>query len=79
MSLAPTAVTDLDTEWMRDLEGIELDLLLEAIYRTYGYDFRHYARGSIRRRIWRRARAEGMAIMWAAATEIYNVTKTEEP
>ena len=61
MSLAPTAVTDLDTEWMRDLEGIELDLLLEAIYRTYGYDFRHYARGSIRRRIWRRARAEGMA------------------
>ncbi|MBA3015759.1 MAG: protein-glutamate O-methyltransferase CheR [Proteobacteria bacterium] len=31
--------------------GIEIDLLLEAIFRRYGYDFRHYARASIERRI----------------------------
>ncbi|HLG16683.1 MAG TPA: protein-glutamate O-methyltransferase CheR [Blastocatellia bacterium] len=34
-----------------DLENIELELLLEAIYRGYGYDFRQYARASLKRRI----------------------------
>ena len=33
-----------------ELESIEIDLLLEAIYRRYGYDFRSYARASIERR-----------------------------
>ncbi|MEW6263717.1 MAG: protein-glutamate O-methyltransferase CheR [Thermodesulfobacteriota bacterium] len=32
-------------------ERIEIDLLLEAVYRRYGYDFRSYARTSIERRI----------------------------
>jgi chemotaxis protein methyltransferase CheR len=32
-------------------EEIEIDLLLEAIYRKYGYDFRQYSRASITRRI----------------------------
>jgi len=30
---------------------IELDLLLEGVYRRYQHDFRHYARASLRRRI----------------------------
>lgn len=30
---------------------LEIDLLLEAIFRKYSYDFRHHARASIRRRI----------------------------
>lgn len=33
------------------IENIEIDLLLEAIYRRWGYDFRSYARASIERRI----------------------------
>jgi chemotaxis protein methyltransferase CheR len=33
-----------------ELEEIEIDLLLEAIYRRYGYDFRSYSRASIGRR-----------------------------
>ncbi len=33
------------------IEEIEIDLLLEAIYRCHGYDFRSYARASIERRI----------------------------
>jgi chemotaxis protein methyltransferase CheR len=33
-----------------EIEQIEFDLLLEAIYRRYGYDFRSYARASIERR-----------------------------
>lgn len=32
-------------------EKIEIELLLEAIYRKYGYDFRNYAKASIKRRI----------------------------
>ncbi|HJR43986.1 MAG TPA: protein-glutamate O-methyltransferase CheR [Actinomycetota bacterium] len=42
-----------------DLESIEIRLLLEAVYQHYGYDFRKYARGSLRRRLWRRVDAEG--------------------
>jgi chemotaxis protein methyltransferase CheR len=34
-----------------DTERIEVDLLLEAIYRRWGYDFRLYARSSVIRRI----------------------------
>jgi len=33
-----------------DIEKIELELFLEAIYQRYGYDFRHYARASAHRR-----------------------------
>ena len=33
------------------LEDIELDLLLEGIFRQYGFDFRNYARASLRRRV----------------------------
>jgi chemotaxis protein methyltransferase CheR len=42
-----------------DVEDVELDVLLEAIVRVYGYDFRNYARASLRRRLWRRVTAEG--------------------
>jgi chemotaxis protein methyltransferase CheR len=34
-----------------NLEALELDLLLEAVFRLYGYDFRDYAKTSMRRRI----------------------------
>jgi chemotaxis protein methyltransferase CheR len=33
------------------VEDIEIQLLLEAIYQHYHYDFRHYARASIKRRL----------------------------
>jgi chemotaxis protein methyltransferase CheR len=34
-----------------NVEALELELLLEAVFRLYGYDFRDYARTSMRRRI----------------------------
>ncbi len=34
-----------------DPEEVELDLLLEGVHRRYGYDFRNYARASLRRRV----------------------------
>lgn len=43
-----------------DLESIEMRMLLEAVYQHYGYDFRRYARPSLRRRLWRRVDAEGV-------------------
>ncbi|MBN8849607.1 MULTISPECIES: CheR family methyltransferase [unclassified Sphingomonas] len=43
---------------MRDeIEEIEIELLLDALYRRYHYDFRNYARTSIRRRL-RQAREQ---------------------
>lgn len=41
-----------------DLERLEIELLLEGIYRHYGFDFRNYAFSSIRRRIWHRIKAD---------------------
>ncbi|PWW05167.1 chemotaxis protein methyltransferase CheR [Paenibacillus cellulosilyticus] len=41
-----------------DLERLEIELLLEALYRHYGVDFRKYAFPVIRRRIWHRIRSE---------------------
>lgn len=36
---------------MHRVEDIEIELLLEALYRRYHYDFRHYSRASIKRRL----------------------------
>src|SRR5438477_784156 len=55
MSL-PTSPIDYDPT----LERLEIELLLEGIYRHYGFDFRSYAFASIRRRLWRRIEAEGL-------------------
>jgi chemotaxis protein methyltransferase CheR len=48
-----------------DLEEIELSLLLEGVFRQYGFDFREYAPASLRRRVWRRAHAEGLETLSA--------------
>jgi chemotaxis protein methyltransferase CheR len=44
-----------------DLERIEIELLLEGVFRHYGFDFREYAYSSIRRRLWKRIQAEGLS------------------
>ena len=38
-------------EQEKQIEAIEIDILLEALHRHYGYDFRNYAKASITRRI----------------------------
>jgi chemotaxis protein methyltransferase CheR len=40
-------------------------LLLEGVYRRYGFDFREYAGASLRRRVWRRVHAEGLQTLSA--------------
>jgi chemotaxis protein methyltransferase CheR len=49
-----------EKEEREGVERIELDLLLEAMYRRYGFDFREYAPASLRRRVARRMRHEGV-------------------
>lgn len=49
---------DVPVDYPSQLEQIEIELLLEGIFRHYGYDFRSYAYASLRRRIWKRIRAE---------------------
>lgn len=46
-----------------EAEDIEMDLLLEGVWRRYGFDFRQYARASLRRRLWRRATLEGVGTL----------------
>jgi len=67
--VAVRAVNDVDTSGAgagaggagrEGVERIELDLLLEAIFRRYGFDFREYAPASLRRRVWRRVFSEGL-------------------
>jgi chemotaxis protein methyltransferase CheR len=53
----PLTIPDSES---RELEDIELQLLAEAIHQRYGYDFRGYARASLRRRFWRRVHLEGL-------------------
>lgn len=43
-----------------ELEEVEIDLLLEGVYRVYGFDFREYSRSSVRRRIIELMTSEGM-------------------
>jgi chemotaxis protein methyltransferase CheR len=48
-----------------ELEEIELSLLLEGVFRQYGFDFREYAPASLRRRVWRRVHAESLSTISA--------------
>jgi chemotaxis protein methyltransferase CheR len=43
------------------LERVEIELLLEGVFRRYGFDFRSYAYASIRRRLWKRIESEDLS------------------
>jgi chemotaxis protein methyltransferase CheR len=53
-----------------ELEAVEISLLVEGIYRRYGFDFRNYAPASLKRRLWRRAIAEGVSTLSALQERI---------
>jgi len=53
-----------------DLERIEIELLLEGIFRHYGFDFRSYAYSSVRRRLWKRIEAEGLSTVSALQAQV---------
>jgi chemotaxis protein methyltransferase CheR len=53
-----------------ELEDVEIDLLLEALYRVYGFDFREYSRPSIKRRILELMRTEKLETVSAFQNRI---------
>lgn len=66
MTLLAAAPLSYDPE----VERIEIALLLEGIYRHYGFDFRSYAYSSIRRRVWRRIQTEGLPSVSALQDQV---------
>ena len=61
-----------------DLEQVEIELLLEGIYRHYGFDFRSYAYSSIRRRLWKRLEAEGLTTISELQARVLHDTEAME-
>ncbi|KJH72417.1 CheR family methyltransferase [Aliterella atlantica] len=53
-----------------DLETVEIELLLEGVFRVYGYDFRNYAPASLKRRIWHTIRRENLTTISALQDKI---------
>lgn len=62
MSLAVAEVTEL--------EDVEISLLLDGLYRVYGFDFREYARSSLKRRILELMRTEKLETVSALQNRI---------
>jgi chemotaxis protein methyltransferase CheR len=61
MTVDPISLPDTPVDYARELERVEIDLLLEGVYRHYGFDFRSYAYASLKRRLWKRIDAEGLS------------------
>lgn len=60
----------VDVKAGAELERIEIDLLLEGVYRHYGLDFRGYSLGSLKRRLARRMREEGVPTLSALQDKV---------
>lgn len=48
---APEPEVGIAGRMTEDIERVEIELFLAAIYQRYGYDFRQYARATVRRRL----------------------------
>lgn len=56
----------------KDTSDLEISLLLEAIYRKYGYDFREYSQAHIRRRIMNRMAVSGFEDVSQMQSKVLN-------
>jgi chemotaxis protein methyltransferase CheR len=54
----------------QSVEDIEMELLLEGVFRHYGFDFRSYAPSSLRRRIWNFIRKERFSTISAVQEKV---------
>lgn len=61
-----------------DVERIEIQCLLEAIFRRYGFDFRAYAPASLRRRVARRMELEDLKTVSALQEKILRTPELME-
>lgn len=56
----------------KDTTDLEISLLLEAIYRKHGYDFREYSKAHIRRRIMNRMAVSGLEDVSQMQSKVLN-------
>jgi chemotaxis protein methyltransferase CheR len=61
-----------------ETETLELQLLLEGIYRQYGFDFREYAPASLKRRVWRRVQEERAGTIAGLLARVLHDTEVME-
>ncbi len=62
----------------KDLEKLEIELLLEAIFRQYGYDFRNYAPSSVYRRVHFRRQLEKLQSVTALTEKVLHDVRAAE-
>ncbi|MDI1305496.1 MAG: protein-glutamate O-methyltransferase CheR, partial [bacterium] len=56
----------------KDTSDLEISLLLEAVYRKYGYDFRQYSQAHVRRRIMNRMTISGFEDVSQLQSKVLN-------
>jgi len=61
-----------------EVEDIEINLLLEGLYRVYGFDFREYSRPSIKRRLLELMRTEKLGTISAYQDRLLHDFSTAE-
>ncbi|MDR6554314.1 protein-glutamate O-methyltransferase CheR [Paenibacillus qinlingensis] len=64
------AYAELDELPYDELQNIEINLLLEGLFQMYGFDFRHYVRSSLRRRILNRMKLEKLPSITALLEKV---------
>jgi chemotaxis protein methyltransferase CheR len=69
---------DTPTTYGAEVERLEIELLLEGIYRHYGFDFRSYAYASLKRRLWKRIHADGLSTVSALQERVLHDAQVME-
>jgi chemotaxis protein methyltransferase CheR len=72
----PSGLEEAPEAYPPEVEKIEIRLLLDGIFRRYGFDFREYAYASIRRRLWKRTRAEELHTISALQERVLHSEET---
>ncbi len=72
------ALPDTPPTYDATLERLEVELLLEGVFRHYGFDFRSYAFASLKRRLWKRIQAEGLTSVSALQDRVLHDPETME-
>jgi chemotaxis protein methyltransferase CheR len=65
-------MTYVATQTDNELETIEIQLLLEGLFRYYGFDFRDYALASLKRRIWNAIHAERLTTISGLQEKVFH-------
>ncbi len=73
-----TSLAGAPSTYNPDLERLEIELLLEGVFRHYGFDFRAYAYASIRRRLWKRVEGEQLRTISGLQARILHDTEAME-